>query len=139
MTNYTFPTLGQVIRFAFDVCGVLPRKRGECDGLTEQDRKRIQKQLERLSNEEGKLTENAGAAIRELAFIITGTVSSTKVVLAMGEVLMDLFEAYNQVIRSDGTYLSERDSIRWFCGAYAIPRLVISVRRHLLRFNVAAN
>jgi len=48
---------------------------------------------------------------------------------------MDLFDVYNLVIRTEGTYLSERDSVRWFCRAYAVPRLVFSVRKHLLRFN----
>ena len=137
-TNYSFPTLGQVIRFAFDACGVLPRKRGERDGMTEQDKKGIQKRLQRLATEEGKLLENGNAAIAELGALLTGTVAPKKAVIALGGVLLDLFDVYHAVVRSEGTYLSERDTIGWFCRAYAIPRLVVSVRKHLLRLNLAA-
>ena len=84
MTNHRFPTLGHVIRYAFDVCGVLPRKRGEPDGLTDKDKKRIQRSLERLANEEGKLSENCGAAIEELGSIIAGTLSNPKLALWLG-------------------------------------------------------
>lgn len=136
--NYAFPTLGQVIRFAFDACGVLPRMRGESDEMTEQDKKRIQKQLQRLANEEGKLLENGHAAIEELGALLAGTVAPGKAVIALRAVLLDLFEDYNVVVRSEGTFLSERDTIGWFCRAYAIPHLVVSVRKHLLRLNVAA-
>lgn len=136
MTNHRFPTLGQTIRYAFDVCGVLPRKRGEPDGLSEDDKKRMQKRLERLANEEGRLTENCGAAIEELGSIISATLASPKLALWLGEVSMDLFDVYNAVIRTEGTYLTERDTVRWFCRTHAVPRLVLSVRKHLLRFNV---
>ncbi|MCK9987526.1 MAG: hypothetical protein AzoDbin1_03998 [Azoarcus sp.] len=137
-TNYSFSTLGQVIRFAYDACGVLPRKRGERDGLTEHDKKRIQKQLQRLADEEGRLLENGHAAIEELGALLADTVAPAKAVAALGGVLLDLFEVYNTVVRSEGTFLSERDTIGWFCRAYAIPHLVVSVRKHLLRLNVAA-
>lgn len=136
MTNHRFPTLGQTIRYAFDVCGVLPRKRGEPDGLSEDDKKRMQKRLERLAKEEGRLTENCGAAIEELGSIISATLASPKLALWLGEVSMDLFDVYNAVIRTEGTYLTERDAVRWFCRTHAVPRLVLSVRKHLLRFNV---
>jgi len=136
--NCSFPTLGQVLRFAFDACGVLPRKRGERDGMTEQDKKLIQKRLQRLANEEGKLLENGHAAIDELGALLAGTVAPAKAVIALGGVLLDLFDVYHVVVRSEGTYLSERDTIGWFCRAYAIPRLVVSVRKHLLRLNLTA-
>lgn len=136
--NFSFPTLGQVIRFAFDACGVLPRKRGERNGMTEQDKKRIQKRLQRLANEEGKLLENAYAAINELGALLAGTIAPAKAVTALGGVLLDLFNVYHAVVRSEGTYLNKRETIGWFSRAYAIPRLVISVRKHVLRLNLMA-
>ena len=45
--NSCFPNFGHVVKFAFAALGLLPRKRGACDGLTEQEKKRIQKQVER--------------------------------------------------------------------------------------------
>lgn len=120
---YNFPTLGELVKFAFDSAGVLPRKRGEDDGLSEADKKRIQKQLERLTDEEGSLTERCDELIRTLAFLTAGAISSPKASFAVGECAMDLFDVYNSVIRDEGTYLTEKDSILWFCRVHAVPRL----------------
>jgi hypothetical protein len=75
--------------------------------------------------------------IRSLAFELAGTIRNLKVNHAIGETMVDLLEVYNAVVRDDGTYLMPKDSLRWFCGAHAIPRLVISIHKHALRFNVA--
>lgn len=136
-TNYAFPTLGRVIRFAFAACGVLPRKRGDRDGLTEQDKKGIQKRLERLAAEDGDLLANGHAAIEELGALLAGTVAPAKAKTALDGVLYDLFTVYNAVVRSEGTFLTERDTIGWFCRAHVIRPLAVSVRKHLLRLNIA--
>lgn len=134
--NDNFPTLGELVKFAFDAAGVLPRKRGENDGLNDTDKKRIQKQLERLTNEEGSLTERCGELIRTLAFLTAGAIPNTKANLAFGEVVMDLFEVYNAAIRDEGTYLNKKDSILWICRVYAIPRLALSIPKHSLGFHL---
>ncbi|WP_319241829.1 hypothetical protein [uncultured Propionivibrio sp.] len=135
--NDNFPTLGELVKFAFDVAGVLPRKRGESDGLNDADKKIIQKRLERLVDEEGSLTDRCGELISSLAFLTAGAIPNVKVNLAFGESVMDLFEIYNAVIRDEGTYLNKKDSILWFCRAHAIPRLALSIQKHSLRFNLA--
>lgn len=134
----SFVSLGQLIKFAYAATGVLPRKRSERTGLDDKDIKRIQKQLERLIDEEGSLTDRCGELIQALAFELTGTILNPKVNLAIGETMIDLLEVYKAVVRDDGTYLSPKDSLRWFCGAYAIPRLVLSIHKHALCFNIAA-
>lgn len=136
--NDNFPTLGELVKFAFDAAGVLPRKRGEDDGLNDTDKKRIQKQLQRLTDEEGSLTDRCGELIRNLGFLTAGAIPNAKVNLAFGEGVMDLFEVYNAVIRDEGTYLNKKDSILWFCRAHAIPRLALSIQKHALRFNLAS-
>lgn len=136
--NDNFPTLGELVKFAFDAAGVLPRKRGEDDGLNDTDKKRIQKQLQRLTGEEGNLTARCGELIRNLAYLTAGAIPNAKVNLAFGEGVMDLFEVYNAVIRDEGTYLNKKDSILWFCRAHAIPRLALSIQKHVLRFNLAS-
>lgn len=136
--NDNFPALGELVKFAFDAAGVLPRKRGDNDGLNDADKKRIQKQLQRLTDEEGSLTDRCGELIRSLAFLTAGAIPNAKVNLAFGEGVMDLFEVYNAVIRDEGTYLNKKDSILWFCRAHAIPRLALSIQKHALRFNLAS-
>lgn len=134
----SFPSLGELIKFAYAATGVLPRKYGEQDDLTELEKKTLQTQLRRLAEEKGSLADRLGELIRDLAFIVTGTIKNPKVNFAIGECVMDLFEVYNKVVRDDGTFLNERESIRWICRAYAIPRLALSIQKHLLRFNLAA-
>lgn len=135
----SFPTLGQVMRFAFAASGVLPRKRGEDDGVTEQDKKRIQQQLKRLADEDGKLLDQSQELISQLSNILAATLTNTKALVSIGETTMDLFEVYNAVVQDEGTFLGEQESIAWFCRIHAIPRLVLSIQKHLLRFNVAAS
>ena len=43
----SFASLGQLVKFAYDATGVLPKKRDEKTALTDKDVKRIQKQLEK--------------------------------------------------------------------------------------------
>jgi hypothetical protein len=133
----SFVSLGQLVKFAYDATGILPKKRVEKTALTDQDVKRIQKQLERLVDEEGSLLDRCGELIQTLSNEIKGTIPNEKVFTALGECLLDLLQVYNDVIRDEGTYLLPRDSVRWFAGAYAVPRLVVSVQRHILRFNIA--
>ncbi|WP_272971322.1 hypothetical protein [Comamonas terrigena] len=134
----SFVSLGQLIKFAYDATGVLPRKRTEKTGLNEKEIKRIQKQLERLVEEEGSLMDRCGELIQKLSYELAGTIQNPKVSFALGESMIDLLDVYNHVVRDEGTYLSPKDSLRWFCGAYAIPRLVLSIQKHVLRCNIAA-
>ncbi|WP_018013914.1 hypothetical protein [Teredinibacter turnerae] len=137
MINYSFPSLGQTIRFAIDVLGVLPRKRGDIKSLDETAKKRIQKKLQRLANEEGRLEENVSEIIAEVSEIIGSAVRCDEIRFAIYETLWDVYEVYNSTIKSEGTFLSEKETIEWFCINYAIPRLALSVPKHMLRTNMA--
>lgn len=134
----SFVTLGQLFKFAYDAIGILSRKHSKEDGLSEKDVKRLTKQLERLVNEEGDLNGNSQELIRSLAFELTGTIPNFKINNAIGETLFDLLEVYTSVIRDEGTFLPPKESVRWFCRTHAIPRLVLSARKHSIRFNIAS-
>lgn len=133
----SFVTLGQLFKFAFDATGVLPRKLSEQGGLSESDVRRLSKQIERLVKEEGDINGNSRELIRSLAFELTGTIPNVKVNMAIGETLLDLFDVYSSVVRSEGTFLSQKESLRWFCKMHAIPRLVVSITKHLLHLNIS--
>ena len=134
----SFASLGQLVKFAYDATGVLPKKRDEKTALTDKDVKRIQKQLERLADEKGSLLDRCGELIRTLAYELAGTIQSEKIGSAVGDCCIDLLDVYNHIVRDEGTYLSPRDSLRWFASAYAVPRLVLSIQKHFVRFNIAA-
>lgn len=135
----SFVTLGQLVKFAYDATGILPKKRDEKTSLSSTDVKRIQKNLERLVDEEGSLLDRSGELIRTLHDELSETIHNEKVKSAIGECLLDLLEVYNHVVRDEGTYLPPQDSLQWFASTHAVRRLALSVQKHLVRFNIAAD
>lgn len=135
----SFVTLGQIVKFTYDAMGILPKKRDEKTSLTTEDIKRIQKQLERLTDEEGALLDRFGELIQTLHDELSKTIQNKKIRSAIGECFFDLFEVYNNIIRNDGTCLSPQESLRWLATAHAVPRLVLSTQKHIVRFNIAAD
>lgn len=133
----TFVTLGQLFKFAFDATGILPRKHSKEDGLSFSEVRRLSKQIERLTKEEGDINRNSGKLIKSLAFELTGTIPNFKVNMAIGETLLDLFEVYSSVVRNEATFLSQKESVRWFCKTHAIQRLVVSIVKHTMHFNIS--
>lgn len=75
--------------------------------------------------------------IAELSGIIGSAVKRDEIRFAICETLWDVYEVYNSTIKSDGTFLSEKETIKWFCIDHAIPRLAFSVSKHMLRTNMA--
>lgn len=138
-TKVGFPTLGELVQFIYDAAGVLPRKRGLEDDIDETKKKTLQKALSRLANEEGDINENFGELIKNLAFLVTGHITNPRVNFSIGEVLIDVMEVYREVLKDDGTYLDKKGTMKWFLIDYAIGRLAFSVKKHMLRFNVAAD
>lgn len=133
-----FLTLGELIKFVFNAAGLLPTKHKEKDDFDGAKKKTIQKALSRLASEEGKLGERFNEMTKLLSGELWESVKQDRVILAMGDVLFDLFEVYNGVIRDEGTYLERSETVRWIVQQHLIPRLVISVNKHLLRNNIAA-
>ena len=60
MTVIAFPTQGEVLQFAFDAFGVLPRKHERGENFDEARKKSTQTALRRLAEEVGQLDENLG-------------------------------------------------------------------------------
>lgn len=134
-----FPSQGELIKFVFDAAGLLATKRNELEGLDETTKKSIQTALRRLASEDGSLSERFAEMTELLNGALIGSIPQPKVILASGDVLFDLFGVYNAVIRDDGTYLGKTETIRWIISRYLVPRLALSVNKHLLAYNVAAD
>jgi hypothetical protein len=130
-----YPTQGEVIRFLYAAAGVLPGKRDPI-APSGMDRKALQKALQRLAEEEGKLEEKFGVMLQELAFLVAGHIAFEKPNLAVGDVLSDLLDSYKRVICSEGTYLSKHDTLRWLVRDRWAPAAAISVARHITRYGL---
>ena len=134
-----FLTQGELIKFVFNAAGLLPTKHKEKDDFDGAKKKTIQKALGRLASEDGKLGERFNDMTKLLSGELWESVQQGRVILAMGDVLFDLFEVYNGVIRDEGTYLEKSETVRWIVQQHLVPRLVISVNKHLLGYNIAAD
>jgi hypothetical protein len=131
-----FPTLGEIVRFAYKLSGVLPGKQDAAPDFGEKERKNVQQLLGRLATEQGNLQENMGEAFEKLAFLVTGYVPFTPVNLAIGELMFNLVDVYGQVVRNEGTYLSRRDTLRWLIAERLAAAAALSVARCLTRFGL---
>lgn len=132
-----FATQGELVKLAYDAFGVLPRKEASHDDIDETQKKAIQKQLVRLAKEEGGLLSNFGQVIQTLSSILTAYLPSIQIMSAIGDPLDDLLEAYNRLVREEGTYLSKAETLRYFISTKAIPLLVVSLNQSLLKHRIA--
>ena len=136
-TKVCFATQGELIKLAYDAFGVLPRKKAAHDDFDEEAKKGIQKQLGRLAKEEGRLISNFGEATRILSYILTGYLPSTRIMAAIGDPLGDLYDAYNEMVCNEGTFLNKAETLRYFISIKAVRLLVVSLNQSLLRYKIA--
>lgn len=135
-SKFCFATQGELINLAYSALGLLPRKEAAHDDFDETKKKAIQRRLNRLVNEQGLLTSNLGDAVKDLSNILTGYLPNTPIMGAIGDVLCDLYEAYNDLVKKEGTYLDKQETLRYFISIKAVPLAVVSINRHLLRYRV---
>lgn len=133
-----FPSQGELIQFVFKAAGVLPRKYSLSSEIDETTKKNIQKSLARLANEEGNLNDNFRELIGLLIFLLSNHISNTKILVVINEVLLDALEVYREVIREDATFLNKKETMKWVISNYLISRILFSVNKHALTFNVAS-
>lgn len=131
-----YPTLGEVLRFVFNAMAVLPEKRDLAPDFDCKERRNVQKLLERLAEEKGDVSENAGKAMQQLAYLVAGYIESPSISLAVGEVINDLLDVYRQVIREEGTYLSGTDTLRWMIAERWAGAAAASIVRNITRFGL---
>lgn len=136
-TRVCFATQGELIKLAYDAFGVLPRKEAMDDNFDENAKKAIQKQLGRLAKEEGHLASNFGEAVQLLSNLLAGYLPSIRIMGAVGDPLADLYDAYSELVRTEGTYLNKAETLRYFISIKAVPLLVVSLNQSLLKYKIA--
>ena len=136
--DQNLPTLGELIKFAYETAGVLPRKRVHSDHFSESKKKVIQKKLERLSKEEGNLTETTNDLISNLAYLVTGAIRDPSFNLAIGECLLDLHDLYKNMLRNKLVFHDKDQSIWMFCRMYVVPNLAVSIQKYSVFFQFSS-
>ncbi|WP_394244992.1 hypothetical protein [Halopseudomonas laoshanensis] len=129
-----FASQGELLKAIFDAFGILPRKEHPKDLFDEKEKKTLQKRLKRLANEEGGLGSNFGEGVVTLSSLLSIYLPDMTLMSAIGDVLSDVQEAYVDLLRTEGTYLSKGETIRYFISIRAVPLLVMSLHRSILLY-----
>ena len=126
ITQYTYPSLGEAIKYFVSTMGILPRKNEvkEDTNTSEVEKKKIQKQIERLAREEGHLQAQFNALIPSINTYLTDSISCPIVAAQICSVANKLHESYKELLVGQGTFMSQRDTVLYFIKNFAIEACV---------------
>lgn len=132
-----FITQGDLLQFTYAAFGVLPQKESDGFDFKGTNKKAIQQQLTRLSKEKGHLNSNMGQSIESLSYSITGYLPNASIMAAIGDTLADIYDSYCSWVKSEGSFLSKSETLRYFITIKVVPLLVVSVNQSLLRYRIS--
>jgi hypothetical protein len=133
----SFPTIGEVVREIFNCSGLLPQKEDPNNSmLSASDKKTLQMQLKRLADESSKIDGKLDELLFTLKKLIIKAVPNERVACMIMEFVEELLGNYKVVLKDDGTYLDKKKATQWFIKVYLLDRLVVSLYKNYLRFNV---
>ncbi|SEB99281.1 hypothetical protein SAMN02787142_0686 [Burkholderia sp. WP9] len=138
MSVVGFPTQGEVLQFAFDAFGVLPRKHERDESFDETRKKSTQTALTRLAAEVGQLDPNLGKLLITFSYLLAG-VLPPRAFFAFGDVFFDLFDTYRHVLKTEGTYVPKAETVEHLMLTAVATRLPVSIAKHLQRYDVTAD
>lgn len=135
--QYRFPTLGEIVKELFNATGILPQKHDKTSIVSdEKHKKNIQKNLERLAKEESKIDSHLDDILDIFSNILYELLEDEKLTFAFMASIQDALEQYKDLVRGDGTYLSLVDSVKWIIQNKLIDRVLISLFKNKLAFQV---
>jgi hypothetical protein len=136
-TEISFPTIGEVVREVFNCSGLLAQKEDENNSiLSASDKKTLQMQLKRFADESSKIDGKLDELLVTLKKLLIKAVPNERVACMIMEFVEELLGNYKVVLKDDGTYLDKKKATQWFIKVYLLDRLVISLYKNYLRFNV---
>ena len=138
MSVVGFPTQGEVLQFAFDAFGVLPRKHERDESFDDTRKKSTQTALRRLATEVGQLDPSLGKLLITFSYLVAG-ILSPRAFFAFGDVFFDLFDIYRHGVKTDGTYLPKAETVEHLMLTTVATRLPVSLAKHLQRYDVTAD
>lgn len=133
-----FPTLGEVVKYSFRATGIIPSKYEHHHSLSDQDKKRYQKALERLAAEEGDINKSFQELGDVFIKILSASIKNNKALQVLANIIADLVLVYGNVVTDDGTYQDKKNSLRWMLSTHLITRLVVSIHKHPVLVNLAS-
>lgn len=128
MSDYSFPTLGEVVKYLFDITGVLSQE--------PEAKKAVQAQLRRLANEESELEENLNRLFDLLEECLSKVFGNEKVLTAFMFSFKYLFSHYEESVKGQGACLPRKDLFRWLIRNHLLSRIVFAYQKYFYMFNI---
>lgn len=134
---YTSPTLGDVVKYLVDASGIMPRKARDRSDETEFDEvmaKTYQKRMQRLAREDCDLQRTMDEILLLHADTLSRYIRCPFRATQMSELLNDLFESYTTMIKTQGTFMTKANTVRYFLTTHGVDVAVRSLARDWIRF-----
>ena len=136
-TQISFPTLGEVAKELFELSGFLAQKHKTSSVIaTDEQKKNIQKKLQRLSKEDGELEENLHELLVLWTELLHERIEDPEVVNAICFTVKDAFLVYNEVVKDEGTYLNKSGSSKWLIESILPSRITTSIHKWMITFGI---
>lgn len=127
--QYTYPTLGEAIKFVFDATGLSSGKdllAVEGSSFHEMNIKTLNKQLNRLAEESGALQPQLESLLKlyteELGIYVTCPVMRAQ----LAELFNDLYQPYRNTLKQFSTFMSKQATVRYLLTTFAVRSCVVS-------------
>lgn len=132
-----FPPLGALAKFLFSSSGLLAEKDARKDArLSDTERKRYQKALDRLVAEEGQFADNFDQLLTVFREQIESVIPSQKITDAILFSVKDVYVQYRNLLNQEGTYFNQQETLKWTLETRFISRFILSPQKNHLRFNI---
>lgn len=140
--QYTYPTLGEAIKFVFDATGLssgkdLPAVEGS--SFHDMNIKTLNKQLNRLAEESGALQPQLESLLKlyteELGIYVTCPVMRAQ----LAELFNDLYQPYRNTLKQFSTFMSKQATVRYLLTTFAVRSCVVSWQLQALATSAANN
>ena len=136
-TDIGFPSLGTLAKFLFEATGLLPEKGARKESrFSDAERIALQKSLQRLVIEEGHFEKNFDDVLTIFRDQVQQIIPSKKVVEVIFSTIDDVYVQYRHLLNDEGTYFSQKKTLKWALDTRLLSRLVLSPHKHALRQNL---
>jgi hypothetical protein len=130
MKSYSFPTLGDVLKFLFNATDVISDS---------ENKKLVQRQLQRLAKEEGNISDSLGRLFDIFRHNLEALIGDERVVGAISYSVLFIFNKYEEVVRNEGACVSMEFIDKWLINNVLLNTLVFAQHKYFLMFNISAS
>jgi hypothetical protein len=130
MKSYSFPTLGEVLKFIFNTTDVISDS---------ENKKLVQKQLQRLAKEEGNIADSLEILFKIFHHNLEAFVDDERVAGAISYSVLLAFNKYEEIVKKEGACTSRDIIYKWLIGDVLLNTLVFAQHKYFLMFNIPAS